>query len=139
MTRYFFDNNISPAIAESLRALDENAIHICECAEHEIERHAADIDWMPKVAKLGWIAITVDNNIRRRAEEKKVREACGLRVVYLPGTFGRKLHFFEQAVFVIRAWQNIVTATKGARAVLPGHREPQGAGVRLVAGAVPRR
>lgn len=113
---YFFDNNIAPAIPEALRALGEKCVHICDCTHHGISRDAVDIDWMPKVAKLGWVAITVDNNIQRRREEKKVREACGLRVVYLPGRFGRKLHFFEQAVFVIRAWENIVAATKSARA-----------------------
>jgi hypothetical protein len=113
---YFFDNNIAPAIPEALRALGEDAVHICDCAAHGVSRGDSDVDWMPKVAKLGWFAVTVDNNIQRRREERKVREACGLRVVYLPGTFGRKLHFFQQAVFVIRAWENIVEATKGARA-----------------------
>jgi hypothetical protein len=115
VTSYFFDNNIAPAISEALRALDQQAIHICECAEHGIERDALDVDWMPKVAKLGWVAVTVDNNIQRRREERKVREACGLRVIYLPGRFGRKMHFFQQAVFVIRAWDNIVQMTKNAR------------------------
>jgi hypothetical protein len=112
---YFFDNNIAPAIPEALRVLGENAVHICECAEHDIARDALDVDWMPKVAKLGWFAITVDNNIQRRREEKKVREACGLWVIYLPGAFGRKLHFFQQAAFVIRAWENIVQAAESAR------------------------
>jgi hypothetical protein len=112
---YFFDNNVAPAIAEALCALGENAVHICNCAEHGITRADADIEWMPKVAKLGWFAVTVDNNIQRRREERRVREQCGLRVIYLPGTFGRKLQFFQQAVFVIRAWENIVEVTKGAR------------------------
>lgn len=112
---YFFDNNIAPAIPESLRALGQEAVHISDCADHGISRSDADVDWMPKVAKLGWFAVTVDNNIQRRREEKKVREECRLRVVYLPGTFGRKLQFFQQAVFVIRAWENIVEATKSAR------------------------
>ena len=113
---YFFDNNIAPAIPQALRALGEDAVHICDCARHGISRGDSDVDWMPKVAKLGWFAVTVDNNIQRRREERKVREACGLRVVYLPGAFGRKLHFFQQAVFVIRAWENIAEATMGARA-----------------------
>jgi PIN like domain len=113
---YFFDNNIAPAIPEALRALREQTVHICDCAEQGISRGDADTEWMPKVARLGWFAVTVDNNIQRRREEKRVREECGLRVVYLPGTFGRKLHFFQQAVFVIRAWENIAEATKGARA-----------------------
>lgn len=113
---FFFDNNIAPAIAEALRALREPAVHICDCAKQGISRSDADVDWMPKVAKLGWFAVTVDNNIQRRREEKSVRHACGLSVVYLPGTFGRKLHFFQQAVFVIRAWENIVAETKMARA-----------------------
>lgn len=90
---YFFDNNIAPAIPEALRALREDAVHICDCAAHGITRGDADVDWMPKVAKLAWFAVTVDNNIQRRREERKVREECGLRVIYLPGTFGRKLHF----------------------------------------------
>ena len=93
---YFFDNNIAPAIPQALRAFGEDAVHICDCARHGISRGDSDVDWMPKVAKLGWFAVTVDNNILRRREERKVREACGLRVVYLPGVFGRKLHFFSR-------------------------------------------
>jgi hypothetical protein len=116
VTHYFFDNNVAPAIPDALRALSQNCIHICECGEHDVTRDAPDVDWMPKVAKLGWFAVTVDNNIQRRREERKVREACGLRVIYLPGTFGRKLKFFQQAVFVMRAWENILEATKNARA-----------------------
>ena len=113
---YFFDNNIAPAIPEALRVLREDTVHIADCATHGITRGDADVVWMPKVAKLGWFAVTVDNNIHRRREEKAAREGCGLRVVHLPGTFGRKLHFFKQAVFIIRAWENLVEATKGARA-----------------------
>ncbi len=112
---YFFDNNIAPAIAEALRVLRQDTVHIADCATRGILRDDTDIAWMPKVAKLGWFAVTVDNNIHRRREEKAAREACGLRVVYLPGTFGRKLHFFQQAVFVVRAWENLVDATKNAR------------------------
>lgn len=67
---YFFDNNISPAIAEALCALDQRAIHICDCAAHDIARSDLDVHWMPKVAKLGWIAVTVDNNIQRQREER---------------------------------------------------------------------
>jgi hypothetical protein len=66
VTHYFFDNNIAPAIPEALRALEEKAVHICECAEHGISRGDADVEWMPKVARLGWFAVTVDNNIQRR-------------------------------------------------------------------------
>lgn len=84
--KYFFDNNVAPAIAEVLRVLRQDTLHICECAEHDIARDDIDIDWMPKVAKLGWVAVTVDNNIQRQREEKRVREACGLRVVYLQVT-----------------------------------------------------
>jgi hypothetical protein len=50
---YFFDNNIAPAIPEALRILDQQTIHICECEEHAITRNDADVDWMPKVARLG--------------------------------------------------------------------------------------
>jgi hypothetical protein len=86
---YFFDNNIAPAIAEALRVLRQDTVHIADCATRGIVRDDTDIAWMPKVAKVGWFAVTVDNNIHRRREEKAAREACGLRVVYLPGTFGR--------------------------------------------------
>jgi hypothetical protein len=44
-----------------------------------------------------------------------VREACGLRVVYLYGSFGRKLRGFQQAVFLLRVWEEIVKVTAPAR------------------------
>lgn len=114
--KYFFDNNVAPAIAEVLRVLRQDTSHICECAEHGIARDDTDIAWMPKVAKLGWVAVTIDNNIQRQREEKRVREESGLRVIYLPGALGRKLDFFKQAVVVVRSWESIVEATTDCRA-----------------------
>ena len=113
--KYFFDNNLSPVIAEALRVLGQDAIHIADCAEHGLHRGDADVEWMPKVAQLGWIAVTVDNHILRRAEERRVRQASGLCVVYLYGAFGRKLKGFQQAVFLMRAWEAIVKATSSAQ------------------------
>ena len=113
--RYFFDNNLAPTIAEALKALGQDTIHMADCEEHGIRRDDEDVAWMPRVAQLGWTAVTIDSHIRRRQEERRVRQACGLRVVYLYGSFGRKLRGFQQAVFLLRAWEEIVRVTAGAK------------------------
>ena len=46
---------------------------------------AADIEWIPEVARRGWVLITKDQNIRRNPLERAVYEAARLRGFVLTG------------------------------------------------------
>jgi hypothetical protein len=113
--RYFFDNCLSPAIPEVLRVLRYDAVHIADCAAQGFARGDLDTVWMPKVAALGWVAITSDVAITRRLKERAIPADVGLRLVCLHGDVAR-MDFFDQAKWVINAWQEIVKHAETAKA-----------------------
>ncbi len=122
--KYYFDECTSDRLVRFLRELgaepplipkDLEILHVGECSMHGLSRGMPDISWMPIVAAQNWIAVTVDNNIRRRKEERRVRAEAKLRVVYLHEDFA-EMKRREQAVFLLTAWPNIVARTLTARA-----------------------
>jgi hypothetical protein len=108
VTTYFFDANVSYRYANMLRALEQDVWHISKA--RGFDRRDSDIVWMPKVAEMGWVAVTLDRRILRVAVENYVREKVGLRVVFLAEGFLDK-PFFEQAKFLLHAWEPILKAT----------------------------
>ena len=51
----------------------------------EVPRGTQDLDWMPIVARMGWIALTRDRRIRSRPAELVVYREHGLRSVWIGG------------------------------------------------------
>lgn len=116
---YFFDECTSHKLVSFLASLreatdDYEIVHIRACDTYGIEEGSDDTVWMPQVAELDWIVVTVDNNIRRRKAEREQREALKLRVVYLHESFARMTKL-PQAEYLIRSWLNIVEATMKAK------------------------
>ena len=105
---YFFDNNLSYRYANMLRAIRQDVVHIAKT--RGFHRDDPDEVWMPKVAAQGWVAVTLDERIRRIAAEEMIRTKVGLRVVFLAEGF---LHhsFLDQAKFLIDAWSEILKQT----------------------------
>jgi len=110
---YFFDNNISFRYANMLRAIRQDVHHIAKT--RGFHRDDPDVVWMPKTAANGWIAVTLDESIRRIAVEEMVRAKAGLRVIFLAAGF-RDHPFFAQAQFLINAWPEIVKQTARSKA-----------------------
>ena len=69
---------------------------------------------MPKVAVRGWIAVTLDEAIRRIAVEEMIRERVGLRVVFLAQGF-RHHGFLDQARFLIDTGSEILEKTEKSK------------------------
>jgi predicted nuclease of predicted toxin-antitoxin system len=44
---------------------------------------AADVDWIPVVSMRGWVILTKDKSIRRRAEERDASVAADARIITL--------------------------------------------------------
>lgn len=64
---YFLDENIDgPLLAEALRSERFDVRQFRECFEHGAE----DERWIPVVASSGWIIVTRDIAIKRRATER---------------------------------------------------------------------
>jgi hypothetical protein len=110
---YFFDNNISYRYANMLRAIRQDVVHIAK--SRGFDRDDPDVVWMPKVAERDWIAVTLDEAIRRIAVEEMLRAKLGLRVVFVAEGF-RHHAFFDQAKFLVNAWPEIIKQTEKSKA-----------------------
>lgn len=60
-----------------------------------------DTEWIAEVGRRGWVVVTRDKNIRRRANELRAVRAAGLHVFAL--TSGN-LSAAETAAIVVKAW-----------------------------------
>jgi len=57
----------------------------------EVPRGTQDLDWMPIVAQMGWIALTRDRRIRSRPAELVVYREQGLCSVWIGGKHDHSL------------------------------------------------
>jgi hypothetical protein len=105
-----FDNNLSPKIVDTLCALGATAVHLRSLFPADTD----DVDWIPKVAADGWVVVTVDHCIRTRPHEREVWRKSGVCIFFLPkGVL--KMRLFEQASWIVGAWEMIQTTAASAR------------------------
>jgi hypothetical protein len=64
-----------------------------------------DIDWMPRVAVSGWVALLRDRRIRTRPAELKIFHEAGLRAVWFGGR--KDLRPVEQLELLSRHWARL--------------------------------
>ena len=64
--KFFVDNNLSPQLANGMKAFGEDVIHITEIFPGDID----DTEYLPRVGSEGWFLVTRDNRIRYRPAEQ---------------------------------------------------------------------
>lgn len=111
--KFFFDNNISPAIAKALRALRVDVQHLKERPGWE-GGEVADVEWISALAGEDCIVVTGDDRIRRNPAERAALARAGLRVVFLPGHVV-KLRLLKQASVLLDWWEDIDRDVKDLR------------------------
>jgi hypothetical protein len=62
---FFLDNNLSPILAEGLRAFGEDVRHLREVFPPD----TPDEVWLPEIGQRGWYLVTHDKRIPRKALE----------------------------------------------------------------------
>ena len=72
----------------------------------EIPRGTADVEWIPKVAAHGWVAITGNERIRSHPVESPVAVEAKLRAVCLHGGRG-DLDSWERLSLLVRQFSRI--------------------------------
>ena len=98
---YFFDNNLSPALVESLEALGEQAVHL----RNEFPVTTADTVWIPAVASRGWILVTRDKKIRTKRAEIEALHRSGLSAFFFTQRHDPDL--WGWAELVVLRWREI--------------------------------
>ena len=62
---FFLDNNLSPILAEGLRAFGEDVRHLREVFPPD----TPDEVWLPEIGQRGWFLVTHDKRIPRKASQ----------------------------------------------------------------------
>jgi hypothetical protein len=93
----FLDNDLSPALAEVLRQVDADAVHLRE----KFDPATPDEEWLPRVAREGWVLVTADERMRKRPAQRLVLQACGITGLFLFKGFLR-LQKREQVAWFVK-------------------------------------
>ena len=96
---YFLDNTFSKQMAEILRMLKVEAIHLQE----EYAAETKDADWIPEVALKGYTLITGDGRIRKGSAERAALEQSQLPAIFLYNGYTNTT-IWEQVAFLVRHW-----------------------------------
>lgn len=76
---FFVDRALGRRVAEILRAAGEQV----EIHDDHFPAAAQDIDWIPHVARHGWVVLTKDKRLRYNKLERTAIQLAGLRVFTL--------------------------------------------------------
>lgn len=76
---FYVDRCLGKAVAHRLRDAGAQV----EMHDDHFAQDAADDEWIPEVAERGWVILTKDKNIRRRAGEREAVVTAKARIVTL--------------------------------------------------------
>lgn len=115
--KFFFDNCISPHLAQALHplsALDGHSVHYLR---EKFDPTAPDIDWIMALGTEGdWIVVSGDTRILNNHHERRAWHEAGLTGFFW-STGWLRLKLWEQAWRLTRWWPEI---QKQADLVAPG-------------------
>ena len=107
---YFFDNSISRKIVGILKLLDVDALHL----QDVFSQDAQDVDWLPRAGREGWIVVTVDHAIRKRASEYEAMKQNKVTVLFLQKSFLKRTKW-PQAQWLVTNWPKIEAQSQGLK------------------------
>lgn len=109
--KFFFDNTISPFLAEAIDLLQDRQ-HPITPLRNKFSPDTPDESWLPVLGKEGqWIIISGDINITRNPQRKKILKDTGLSAFILFREYNR-MGIWEQSWRLIRWWPRLVQTTE---------------------------
>lgn len=114
--RFYVDEDIL-GVGYALMWLRHDAVTCgIEPVAEELARGILDIDWIPRVASHGWVAITKNHKIRTNPVEAQVAVDAQARIVGFAGRSGNMTRW-QMATILARHWtaieNQIATAPTG--------------------------
>jgi hypothetical protein len=110
--RFVLDNNLSHVLAELLRKVDFDVVHLRE--HYNGRGDVPDVEWMWDLAKRKGGAVTYDRQIQAKPNERAALEASGLTIIFVTHTV-QSLPRHQQLAFFIGHWANAEEAAASAR------------------------
>lgn len=102
--RYFVDEDLA-GVGLSLMAARNDVV----LGSHEPVKHlvpAKDSDWIPVVARFGWVVLTNDKHIRTRPHEAPVADQHGLRCAHVAPS-ARDANRWDFVRLIASRWDSI--------------------------------
>lgn len=108
--RFFFDNCISPAIAEGVLAFSKPEGHEGEPLRRRFAPDTKDEVWLPEIAVEDppWIVVSGDLRIVKNPKLREVWKAARLTTFFMSAGFENQ-KFWIQARFLIEKWPTILS------------------------------
>jgi hypothetical protein len=100
--KYVFDNCISYRLAEMLRALNEDVIHINSLMPVD----TPDVELFEKIKHDGRVFVSLDRMQKTREREALAIKENRITGLWLSRFFCKKI-FWEQAVWLVKHWKTI--------------------------------
>jgi hypothetical protein len=95
--RFFFDNNLSPHLANGMRAFQEDVTHLIDHFPEGVK----DVDWLPVVAGNKWPLVTRDERIRKNPAELMAIRKHSVGAFFLGGKNRSRCELIQQ---LVRNW-----------------------------------
>ncbi|HEY0394100.1 MAG TPA: DUF5615 family PIN-like protein [Candidatus Elarobacter sp.] len=108
--KIFLDNMLPPALADVLRALEYDVVHLRE----HFAPNAKDEDWLPVVGKRGWAIVTVDHRIAKSRATQELLKAANTVAVFLFPSF-QALNRDKQVAWIVEHFSVIRSAVESAK------------------------
>jgi len=102
-----FDNNMPSKLAKTLRFLEGDDGIVVEHIKDKFRPDTPDIEWIEKLSKEGdWFVITQDNQIRKRAHERKAWQESHIPIVFLNKSW-INFNLWDTAWRLIKYWPDL--------------------------------
>jgi len=106
--KFFFDNNLSPYLAEAIHLLSSQDGHEVVHMRDKFPHNPPDSEWIAQLGdERGWIIISGDVNILKNSHEREVWKQAKLTTFVFGKSFMNKKNW-EQIWIVFRWWPEIV-------------------------------
>lgn len=106
--KFFFDNNLPPALTRGICALSEPEGHEVVHLRQKFPPNIADTNWIDRLGREGhWVIISGDLRIFKNRHEREAWRSAGLTTFFLAkGWINHR--FWDQAWRLVRWWPMIV-------------------------------
>jgi hypothetical protein len=98
---FFIDNNLSPSLAEGLRAFGQDVHHLRE----DFAPDTADEAWLPVIAQWEWYLISRDKKIASNHAKRAALMGLGLGAFLF--TLKRNPSYWEWVEIIIKRWSEL--------------------------------
>ena len=109
---HFFDHCLSRRIAEALRCLGEDVVHLRHC--YPEGQAVEDPEWIDLCGEYGWAVVTCDGRIRKHSAESEALEDAGVPSIFIWGGYAMLLKW-PQIAWMAKHWPTIEEALAKAK------------------------